>query len=78
MILYSSSQIAEAWLYDCEMRHKLAQKTLSIEKYEMLFSKAFEDILCGKICVRLDIFIPKDMLNSVYSHYDLEDNEKLC
>ena len=65
MILYTEEQLDDCWVYDCEQRATQNRSKISRGQYERLFMQHLDDILCGAKLVKLDIYIPKWVFESI-------------
>jgi|TARA_X000000950_G_scaffold288334_1_gene404537 hypothetical protein len=65
MILYTDEQLDECWLFDCQKRKDQSREKISRGQYERLFMHHLENILAGTKLVRLDIYIPKWVFETI-------------
>tara|TARA_A100001015_G_scaffold264858_1_gene312773 strand:- start:646 stop:885 length:240 start_codon:yes stop_codon:yes gene_type:complete len=72
MILYSEAQLDEAWQYDCKQRSFRDRHWISRNDYENLFVLYLESVVSGDRLIKLDIYIPREMLASIDDTIDLE------
>jgi hypothetical protein len=72
MILYSENQLNEAWKYDCKKRSANGRHWISRTDYENLFVLYLDSIVSGDELIKLDIYIPQEMLDSIDEVVELE------
>jgi hypothetical protein len=72
MILYSEAQLDEAWQYDCKQRSLRDRHWISRSNYESLFVLYLDSVVSGDKLIKLDIYIPREMLASIDNTIDLE------
>lgn len=72
MILYSENQLDQAWQYDCKQRSAKGRHWISRADYENLFVLYLDSIVAGDKLIKLDIYIPQEMLDSIDDVVELE------
>jgi hypothetical protein len=72
MILYSENQLDEAWQYDCKKRSADGRHWIARSDYEKLFVLYLDNMVSGEELIKLDIYIPQDMLDSIDEVIELE------
>tara|TARA_R100000654_G_scaffold821_4_gene3170 strand:+ start:4151 stop:4387 length:237 start_codon:yes stop_codon:yes gene_type:complete len=65
MILYTEEQLDDCWVYDCEQRETQNREKISRGQYERLFMQHLENILAGTKLVRLKIYIPRWVFETI-------------
>lgn len=77
MILYTEDQLDDAWHYDCKIRSSLNANWVTRSMYEKLFVCYLDAIIAGDRYIKLDIYIPDYILESIGREIDLETEERL-
>lgn len=72
MILYSEAQLDEAWQYDCKQRSLRDRHWLARSDYENLFVLYLDNMVSGEKLIKLDIYIPPEMLDSIDAVIEVE------
>lgn len=72
MILYSDTQLDEAWRYDCKQRSLRNLPWIERTVYENLFVKFLDAAIAGVEYIDLNIFIPIDYIESLDHNINLE------
>jgi hypothetical protein len=75
MILYSENQLDTAWHYDCKQRTAKGRHWISRADYENLFVLYFESVLRGDELIKVDIYIPEDLLLSIDTQFEIDEEE---
>ena len=75
MILYSENQLDTAWQYDCKQRSAKGRHWISRADYENLFVLYFESVLRGDELIKVDIYIPEDLLLAIDTEIEFDEEE---
>ena len=75
MILYSENQLDTAWQYDCKQRTAKGRHWISRADYENLFVLYFESVLRGDKLIKVDIYIPEDLLLTIDTEIEFDEEE---
>jgi hypothetical protein len=75
MILYSENQLDTAWQYDCKQRTAKGRHWISRTDYENLFVLYFESVLRGDKLIKVDIYIPEDLLLAIDTEIEFDEEE---
>lgn len=77
MILYTEDQLDDAWHYDCRIRSSMGANWISRGMYEKLFVYYLDALIAGEKFIKLDIHIPKDILEAIDYDINFETEETL-
>lgn len=77
MILFTEEQLDEAWRYDCRIRSSFNAQWITRTQYEKLFVYYIDSLIAGEKFIKLDIHIPKNMLESIDYEIHLETEDTI-